>query len=235
MRTKTLALSTLLGALGAASAVAQTNVYSINAVGYINIVLQPGFNMIACQLQTTNNTIGALFNNSGGAFGQNSVFSKWNNSTSHYQQDFLSSSSNYSNGWASGGTITLNPGEAGWFQNVTGHAITNTFVGTVPQGTNTVNIGRGFNQVSSPVPFSGDVVTNMGLYNYNNDDVISVWQNPATPSAHYVNYFVNFSSGSEGYNNQWSSPGDPQVNVGQGFWYNATASLSWVQVFEINP
>jgi hypothetical protein len=234
MRTKTLALSALLGAIGTASAVAQTNVYSINAVGYINVVLQPGFNMIACQLTTTNSTIGALFNNKANTYGQSSFF-KWNNSTSHYLTDYCNSTSNYSNGWESGGTITLNPGEAGWFENTTGHAITNTFVGTVPQGTNTVTIGSGFNQISSPVPFSGDLVTNMGLTNYHNNDSVFVWQNPASPSPHYASYYVNTSTGSEGYMNQWDSPGDPQVNVGQGFWYEATASISWVQIFEINP
>ena len=41
MRTKTMLLSALLGGLGSVSLMAQsTNVYSLNAVGYINITVQ---------------------------------------------------------------------------------------------------------------------------------------------------------------------------------------------------
>jgi hypothetical protein len=50
MRTKTLALSAVLGALGTSALVAQTNVYSLNAVGYINVTMPPGFSIITCPL-----------------------------------------------------------------------------------------------------------------------------------------------------------------------------------------
>ena len=49
MRTKTMLLSALLGTLGSVSLMAQsTNVYSLNAVGYINVTVQPGFNIVSC-------------------------------------------------------------------------------------------------------------------------------------------------------------------------------------------
>ena len=60
MNTKTLLLLGALGAAGMTSAVAQTNVYSVNAVGYINLTLPTGFSLIANQLNSTNNTIGSL-------------------------------------------------------------------------------------------------------------------------------------------------------------------------------
>jgi len=57
-------LSALLGAIGSVSVMAQ-NVYSLNAVGYINVTAVPGFTMIACPLIGANgNSIGALLNNS---------------------------------------------------------------------------------------------------------------------------------------------------------------------------
>jgi hypothetical protein len=236
MRTKTLALSAMLGALGTASVVAQTNVYSINAVGYINITLAPGFNMVACQLTTTNNSIRYLFPNASGVF-NNCVVSKWNNATSSYSTDVGSNSSSYSSGWVGGGTIAVNPGEAIWFKNVATSNLTTTFVGTVPQGTNIVGIATGFNMIASPVPFSGDVVTNMGLTNYNNGDKVFVWNNPAVgfPHGTYTTAVTDFSSGTQGYMSQWDTP-DPSANVGQGFWYNAVApGLSWTQIFSINP
>jgi hypothetical protein len=238
MRTKVLALSALVGALGAASAIAQTNVYSINAVGYINLTLAPGFNMIACQLQTTNNTIGSLLNNASGIY-DNCVVYKYNAANATYGTDLGDSSgSSYANGWDANGTITMNPGEAVWFKNAATSNLTATFVGTVPQGTNTVPIQVGFQMISSPVPFSGDLVTNMQLTNYTDKTVVFVWNNPATGQPHggYSTYLVDLSGGSQGYKSQWDDP-DPAVNVGQGFWYKSGAGTQtpWVQVFSINP
>jgi hypothetical protein len=236
MRTKTLALSTMLGALGTASLVAQTNVYSINAVGYINLTLPAGYSIIACQLQTTNNTIAGLFQNGPTM----ATPGKWNGSKvlvynpadGRYDVDDIASSS-YSSGWISGGTITMNPGQAVWFDNGTGSAQTVTFVGTVPQGTNTVTMGAGYNMVSSPVPFSGDLVTNMGLTNYAlNGTKVLTFNGANNPP--YTSY-ISSTSGSAGYMNQWLSPGDPQINVGQGFWVSSPSPVSWVQIFSINP
>lgn len=232
MRTKTLALSAILGALGAASAVAQTNVYSINAVGYINLVLPKGFSIICNQLTTTNNTVAGVFqNNAGNGFQWDgcTVF-KYNPGDGHYDQTDIASSS-YSSGWVSGGTMTLNPGEAIWFNNGTGHIATNTIVGTVPQGTNTVNIISGFQMIASPVPFSGDVVTNMGFTNYTLGSILYTFNNS---SGHYSTY-ISSSSGTSGYMNQWIG-GDPQASIGQGFWFRSNPGPTpWVQIFEINP
>ncbi len=52
MRTKTLALSAILGALGTAAALAQsTNVYSINSVGYINTTFPASsYTILTCPL-----------------------------------------------------------------------------------------------------------------------------------------------------------------------------------------
>ena len=59
MRTKTLLLSGVVAALSSASLMAQ--VYSLNAVGYINVTCPPGFSIIANQLNTGNNVITNLF------------------------------------------------------------------------------------------------------------------------------------------------------------------------------
>jgi hypothetical protein len=62
MRTKTLFL-TALSSMSALGLMAQTstNVYSLNAVGYINVVCPPGFSMIADQLWASGgNTISNL-------------------------------------------------------------------------------------------------------------------------------------------------------------------------------
>jgi len=55
MRTKTLLLTAALGAAGVTSALGQ--VYSVNAVGYINTALSTGFNLVSNQLNTGGNTV----------------------------------------------------------------------------------------------------------------------------------------------------------------------------------
>jgi len=187
--------------------------------------------MIACQVTATNQTIGSLMNNVSGKYDFTTVY-QWKPSITNYLIDNGDSSlGDPATGWDNAGTITLNPGQATWLFNPNSFGITNTFVGQVPQGTNPVPIVTGFNMLSSPVPFSGDLVTNMGLTNYNDLDTVFVY----TPSiTNYVIYNVDISLGSSGYMNQWDS-GDPQLNVGQGFWYQANAPFTWTQIFFINP
>src|SRR5439155_14751749 len=57
MRTKTLLCAATLAA-GLASSMAQSNVYSLNVVGYYNVVIPAGQKrLIVNQLNTTNNTL----------------------------------------------------------------------------------------------------------------------------------------------------------------------------------
>src|SRR5689334_13849488 len=61
MRTKTLLLTAALSAAGIATSMAQA-VYSVNAVGYVNTTLVPGFNLVSNPLDNkTGNTIQNLF------------------------------------------------------------------------------------------------------------------------------------------------------------------------------
>jgi len=62
MRTKTLLLTAALAAAGAASAMAQ-NVYSVNAVGYANVPLAVGFNLIANPFSVANEQLDAVLSN----------------------------------------------------------------------------------------------------------------------------------------------------------------------------
>jgi len=231
MRTKTVLLSALLGTLGTASLMAQTtNVYSLNAVGYINVTCPPGFSIIADQLAASGgNALSNLLNNADGHLNGSGVY-KWTGSS--YSQDFADTDfGDPANGWDNHGQITLNPGEAAWFQNTASSNIVLTFVGTVPQGTLTNHLSTGFNMVSSQVPQSGDLVTGLGLSNYNNGDAVYVYD---TSIHNYVTYFVDFDFGNSGYQNQWVNNGDPQVAVGQGFWYQASAPLNWTRNFSVN-
>jgi hypothetical protein len=58
MRTKTLLLTAALSAAGVATSMAQ--VYSVNAVGYVNTQLVPGLNLISNPLEAADNKIKTL-------------------------------------------------------------------------------------------------------------------------------------------------------------------------------
>jgi len=235
-------LTAFLGALSSASLMVQTNVYSLNAVGYINVTCAPGFNMIADQLQATNNTLAGLIVDSSGYIDGLTIY-KWNGTS--FSEDFADSG-NPPTYWDNNGTITLNPGEACWLKNPFKTNLTFTFVGTVPQGTLTNNIlGPGkFTMVSSQVPQSGDLMTVLGFTNSsgaglaNNGDKIYVWNN-TTGTGSYTTYTSDFGGGA-GYQQNWDPPGDPTVNVGQGFWYQTApasiggAAITWVRTFSVN-
>jgi hypothetical protein len=247
MRTKTMLLSALLGGLGSVSVMAQTNVYSLNAVGYINLTVYPGLNIITCPLITSpNNTIGTVLNNSNGALTGSQVFfySTANGYTTGGTDTAkgvgtLFTQTTNADGWANAGTNVLAPGIACWFENNGSSNLTLTFVGTVPTGPITNVLVSGLNLVGSVVPMSGDLVTNSisALTNYNIGDQIYTYT-PTNPAASQYSTFTSASGifAGHGYSNQWTSAGDPIVtNVGQGFWYdnNKGVTVNWVENYSV--
>jgi hypothetical protein len=162
MRTKALLLTGVLGAaLGSASLMAQ--VYSLNAVGYINVTLPAGFSLIADPLYdptslTNTGSLGAglanyispVLDNTMGAstnsFVNCQVFKYVQSGSSYYEWGFTKGSIKAYlagtgpalaplNGNTNASTaVTFNPGEALWFNNANSTNMSITFVGTVPQG-----------------------------------------------------------------------------------------------------
>jgi len=235
-------ISALLGALGSVSVMAQgTNVYSLNAVGYINVTCAPGYSIIADQLIATNNSIGSLLNNvvpnsAPGPYEGVQVYS-WNGSGFVFDTGD-NQLSGTATGWDNNGVITMNPGQAVFIHNPRTTNLVVTFVGTVPQGslTNTITGPNHFSMLSSQVPQAGDLVTNLGLTNYNDGDQVYVYNNNPPAAAGYTLYGVDKVLGGAGYLGQWDPPGDPTVAVGQGFWYHTSGTgvtFNWVRNF--NP
>ena len=211
MRTKTLLLTAALGALAASTASAQ--VYSVNAVGYINVSVKPGFNLIANQLNqgTGNNTVDKIF----AGVPDGTVLYKFVNGT--YVIDGYDSASG---GWDDG-TLTLKPGEGIWVRNPGAAAFTVTFVGEVPQGSLTNPIPVGFSIVSSIVPQSADL--DAGLkYPVADGDSFYFFRNGA-----YVIYGYDSTSGG------WD-PAAPVPAVGESFWARSVAAKNWVRDFSVN-
>lgn len=253
MRTKLIILSAIAGIFGSASLMAQTtNVYSLNAVGYINVTCPPGFSIIANQLNTTNNTVfGLLPVDPGGADDGTTVY-KWNGKGfAAMTMDSLNSPSP----WlpqSTPQTTTLNPGEAIFINNAAteadGVTPTNyvvTFVGQVPQGTFTNTINPGFNMISSVIPQAGNIETVLNLTPsgltdpsspVSGNDAIYFWVNNGSGGGSYLPYTENDNGVDNGLGNFGPTlAANPSPNVGQGFWYNNsdTNAVAWVRTFSV--
>src|SRR5450756_2159772 len=61
MRTKTLLLTAVLGVASIVAALAADPVYSVNAVGYVNVVLKKGFTIVANPLNAGDNHLSKIF------------------------------------------------------------------------------------------------------------------------------------------------------------------------------
>jgi hypothetical protein len=196
----------------AGAAALQAQVYSVNAVGYINVTAQPGFNLLANQLIAADATVPTLM----AGVPDGSIVFKYSESTS-YEINILDFGE-----WGIPG-MTLSPGEGFWLQlppNAT--ATTITFVGEVPQGNLTTDLTAGFNLVSSKVPQAGLVSTDLGLPAEEGD---AVYTYTAGPEGGYGIAIYDFGA--------WD-PAEPSVGVGEGFWVQKLNAGTWTRDFSVN-
>jgi hypothetical protein len=220
MRTKALVCAAVLAA-GLASSMAQSNVYSLNVVGYYNVTVpQNGYFMIANQLNTTNNTLGSLIQSP--SDGLTFVYKFINGG---YQANSWNS---YTPGWDYPGW-TLNPGETAFFQDLgTPGGQTITFVGEVMQGalSNPLPAGGALGFRSSMVPQQASAVV-LGIQGEDND-FMYVYNGGGYTVYDYQSYIPGW----EGGNND---PNGPTLLVGQGFGYKKLtgANNAWVRNFTV--
>jgi len=211
MKTKALFTAGLLMAAGAVSSFAQT-VYSVNAVGFVNVTFAPGFSLACNPLDSGTNTFASLF-------------ASVPNGTQVFKFDPIAGGfvgGTFTRGsWGANGSITLNPGEGFFFKNPGATAVTNTFVGNVMQGTLTTPLVSGFTLVGSQVPQQGLVATDLGLPVANGD---SVYKFDSVAQNYTLNQIVRGT---------WS-PNEPTIAVGEGFFVKKAAATSWTRTFSVN-
>jgi hypothetical protein len=238
MRTKILALSAVLGALSSVSVMAQTNVYSQNAVGYINVTFPANsYTVLTCPLICSpDNTLNTVLPNTNGQYKKAKVYAF---SGGNYTVTEIGSATSVApTGWSGGGSdITLTPGSAVFFYNSTAAAMSATMVGTVPQGSLTNTLIPGYNLVGSIVPASGDLCSNSitVLTNIFKKDFVYTYD--PTNGGYSGKDIVSAPGNGSGYNGQWNG-GDPVIDqVGYGFFYynNQGTNNPWVENFSINP
>ena len=230
MRTKTLLLTAALSVAGIATSMAQA-VYSVNAVGYVNTDLVPGFNLISNPLDNqSGNTIANLFTTGvqGGVPNQFTVY-HFNPTTDDFEstayddidQAFLGAAAN----------VVIPPG-TGVFVFVPQSAGNKrvTFVGEVPQGADSnITIPQGFSIKASTVPISGPV---NGANSHNfpaaQGDTIYEWDKTAQT---YVSASFDDIDGTWLRNGQ---PAVPVIDVGEAFFVFKSAQAAWDRNFTVN-
>lgn len=219
MRTKILILSTACAVAGSVAVNAQT-VYSVNAVGYVNATIPVGFSIISNPLLAGTNTLSQLIPTAP----DRTALYFWN---ANNGWDIL----NYyvPDGWDS--DYTFAPGTGAWINNQSAAPFTITFVGEVPQGTQTSpitnSIPAGFSLRSSIVPQSGALDADLG-FTPSDKDTIYLWRSNAWKICNFYADDPNVST-SVG---SWDNVPDP--SVGEGFWIKTSKAKTWSRVFSVN-
>jgi len=221
-------------AAGIISSSAQ-GVYSLNVVGYVNLTLQPGFNMIANPLDFdgtgTNNTIAGVF---GTNLPSGSTVYLWVPASGTYvASSYAPAGKGGSPVWDSVSTNSLNPGQ-GCFVNLASSVtspITVTVVGNVLQGSlanPNIPATGGFGLLGSQVPLAGGLQTVLN-YTPTSGDVIEPWD----PTNQVFGTPYSYAPAGKGGSPVWS-PSEPVINVGQGFFLDAAGSGEiWTNSFSI--
>jgi len=207
MKTKALLLAGLVTLAGVAASEAQT-VYSINAVGFVNVTVPTGFSLIANPLLNGNNKISTVL----AGVPNGTVVYKFNAGTASYVANsfFIT--------WSDPNMVVA-PGEGLFIKN-TGSSYTLTFTGEVAQGTLATPLSAGFQIVSSQVPQAGQLDTTLAFPIANGDIVYKF--NSGTQSYQAFSYFLG-----------WGGTA-PSIAVGESFFINKTSSGSWSRSFTVS-
>lgn len=222
MRTKLLLTAAVLAA-GIASSMAQSNVYSLNIVGYVNKTIPSGYSLIANPLKAgvTNgaNEIMPLVDSS--------IYLTWNGSSYNY----VAYDSGFG-GWIDAGfnpstPPSLPPGKGFFFFNP-GATYTNTWVGEVVPAsgvTNTLTLPSGYSLVGSTLPAGAtDISAAPVSLPLIDSSVVLKWNGSAFV---YYGYDSGFGGWIDGGFNPITAP---SYNVGDGFFYfNPGAGAPWKQ------
>jgi hypothetical protein len=184
-------------------------VFSVNAVGFVNVAVPPGYSMIANPLNAATNTIPALF----AGVPDGTTIYKFNGTTFSVNGLDL--------GEWSDPAQTLLPGEGAFIRNPTAAAFQVTFVGEVMQGSLSNPLPAGFSIKSSQVPQSAALDTVLGFPAADGDTV------------------YQFSNAQNGYVihgldlGEWSG-GVPVPAVGESFFVKKAAAANWTRTFSVN-
>ena len=227
MKTKTLLIAAAALAAGVMSSQAQ-GVYSQNIVGYVNLSISNGYNLLNIPLDYdgtgTNNQVGVIINTN---LPVGSIIESWTPSGGFSANSFVTTSKQPTPHWASP-TTTYNPGEGIFVYNPSNTVVNLTIVGTVLEGglTNGYIDQAGYSLVGGQFPVAGGISSTFG-YTPSLGDVAETWSPVAGFSAN------TYTSTSKQPTPHWGG-GEPQLTVGQGVFILTTNTAPvWGTNFEV--
>lgn len=214
MRTKQLCLAAAALVGGLLTASAQSNVYSLNVVGYVNRVMPNGFSLNANPLDDGKGNLSSnLVPSALPTKSQIIVYDQINGYVTAQKT---------SSGWNT--AFAIPPGK-GYFVKVNGGpSLTNTWVGQVAgplPGSLTNSIPAGFALVGSAYPIGG-IHTNQGSNTINLPAALATKSQVITYDQ--INGYVTAQKTSSGWNTALP------LEVGQGFFIkNNGSAINWIQ------
>ena len=230
MKTKSLLLTAALSAAGIASSLAQ--VYSVNVVGYINVDIQPGLNLVTAQLTGTNNSINTVLATTTPVMSDNSLLFTWNSGAQTFNNAQVYGSGQwYDPDTGALSTATISPGQAAFINNV-GTASKLLVVGTVPTGTLPVTVSQNLGLYGDPAPVSQNIATNG--FPIDDNDLLFSWN---VAGQTYNNALVGAgpqSGGPAWFDPNTGNPANYAPAVGEGFVVNHLgATATWNRSFTV--
>jgi hypothetical protein len=238
-------ISALLGMLGAVAVSGQTNVYSLNVVGYVNYWGSPGYSLITVPLSNSpDNDPTSLMDNRSGQFDGCTIQIWTNGGFVGYVADHQAGQGAV-NGWVEPqGTILLNPGVGAVLYNPHATNVWFTIVGEVPEGSLTNILNPGLNLVGSIIPASEGMSTNSIVTfpspangQMDGDELLMLYN--AGSGYGYTIYTADSLNYNPPTNYGWDGPpgaGQPMLSTpAQGFWYRAgNQQVQWVEQWSIS-
>jgi hypothetical protein len=210
MRTKITFLAAAALAAGLASSQAQSNVYSVNIVGYINVPVAAGVQTLL--ENPLNNGTNDLTSIDGGAIPNKSTVNIWNGTG-------FSASVKGSSGW--GTDFSIPPG-IGFFVTPKS-AATITFVGQAPASNNYALAAGSQVLIGALLPIAGNLNDAAGPNALNvgaalpNKSTVNIWNGTG---------FSASVKGSSGWGQNFS------IGVGQGFFVVPKTATTWTQYLQ---
>jgi len=242
MRTKTLLLSAAALAAGVATSMA-ANVYSVNVVGYINVTVAPGFNIIGNQLDVDGvDSISTVLNATTPASQDGAEVLKFSGGA--FSSDFYAATLADGLGfigWYDGvtggpSTNTIAPGVGVFYFNPASSNVTLTLTGTVKQGTNAVALPAGFALISTIAP-QAIVLDTTATNNFpaGDGDEYLPWVGNNFGTADFYAASLSDGLGFIGwYDSVLGTQVFPTPAVGAGYFiFNNEASKSWSRNFQV--
>jgi hypothetical protein len=209
-------------------------VYSVNAVGYVNVTLKKGYNLVANPLSVGANKLSDIFPATSNLPDDSTVVI-WDAAAGTIGGFEANTPIFFQGvGWIPDGEAVLPPGKAFYLQiaaTAPNPEYTVTFVGEVMQGSlsNPVAVGNRYSALASQVPQAGKVTTDLGLAGAA-DDTIFVWDKATGGFASKTYLFIEGSGWFDG-----ADFAEPVIGVGDGFFLQRAAGpTAWTRTFSVN-